>query len=737
MAGLIVLLVAVAARADDEPKVRVTFGFGKMQRADCWTPIMVEVPQGYAGDFDGQAVILPSGSGGAEPGRFSVPVQLTSAEGGAAGGYDRFWLYVRPGSRPFSGAAHLATKGGSFKKELFPASELTGGMLPESKTVIVEAGMPSLGIQDKVVGLTVNLSKAPAAPETVMPYAEHYEALRADVRSLPDRAIGYEGIDVLVLIDPRVDTDLSAAQVEAMDGFVRGGGRLLILLSRPGQVPAEHPLTDLLPARPDRLVGARDLQPLQRMVTPITVQRKDQPPFAAPTPAAPQGEATVLVLDPQPGSRVICRLNEGPVVVERPLGMGSVCLAGLDLRSPAVRSWEGLPLFMASLLRMVSEPGSDLDVPCGRRAEDWLAVTSGGSAAFFWAIVLLTIVYMIVSGPVLYRLLKARGRRGLAWPLYMAISLAAAVACFGIVSVVRNRKVEARGLTLADFPADGSPAAGRTLCNLRFPDSSLYDLRLAAPSGYVAKASSTSLSRKFLGSGRQQFDYDLAPGPAGGPSISIRGLAVKSNQYRDFTARWQAPLPPPVEVVGLRRDGQGFAGTLRPTCNIRGMALITAEAGCLLKGGLDSGRTIDLRPGVSAETAAMFLKELAAELLDSHGGMLTYPGGPSSPAQGDGPAADMEVLSDAILASCYTVYRRHPVGPPKLQFGNESQATLSRTAWARPLDLSHLLDLGYGLLIGLAEIDLPDDVTINGRRPDERRRLVIFRQVVTLEPPAP
>ena len=103
-------------------------------------------------------------------------------------------------------------------------------------------------------------------------------------------------------------------------------------------------------------------------------------------------------------------------------------------------------------------------------------------------------------------------------------------------------------------------------------------------------------------------------------------------------------------------------------------------------------------------------------------------GGPTEEAK----TSAQEVFNDVCLSTCYEAYRRKPLEPEREQpFG---QAQLSRTGWARSLDLTHLLDVGRLILVGEAELDVPDGILVRGRMPKDTRRLVIFRQVIRVEP---
>ena len=698
VAALALCLAAVAARGQ-AGNVASWYGFDGGSRAECWTPVLVEIPQGFTGGgFDGLAAIDPSAGCGAQRGRFTLPVVLTAAEGGAVAEVQRRWLYVRPGAGLLRAGAYLAGPGGE-RHELFADRVLARASFRDHTVVIVEAGA-SLGLAD-VVASRVALDDG----SEHWPYSEQYDTARCTIARLPDRAIGYEAVDVLVLVNPEVVSDLRGDQVEAIAGFVATGGRLVVVVGRPGQVPGESRLGALLPARPAGVSVLSDVAALQR--------------FAGPDASAPSGEVTVVAMTPKAGSRVRLSAGGTAVVVEGSVGMGSVTVVGLDVAG-AIRGWPDLGRFAAALLRLEPQTSpEDTWTPCGQAMQRSVAPGSV-SVMFFWAALGMMGVYIVAIGPVLYLVLKARGARRWSWPLCLVLSVAVAAGCFGVVSAVRNRRVRDASLTVVDYAPGAAPVSGRTWRCTQFPDSALYEVRIRAGVGYVAPIPMAGFSRRILSTGERLFDYAVT-------LMGVEDLPVKSNQFRSFASRWRSDGALPVSA-SVRRRGSGFAGTLTPARAVRRAVLIGRENTRVFDEGLAAGEAAAVDGGARTMATSRYLRELAEEVLESDRRFSM--GLPATGGASGGASAGKEIFTEVCLSTCAELYRRRPAAGP----GGRGRLQLLRNGWTRPLDLTHLLDLGYALLIGEADLDVPDGILVDGREPDERVRRVVFRQVVRIGP---
>ncbi len=692
------------AFAEDGAEVNWFYGFSGRSRNDCWTPVLLEVPPGVAGgNFDGFAWIEPSS--GSQRGRFRQPVVLTAAEEGSerVGRADRFWLYVRPGPGTFRGTAFLE---GERRQTLFAREPMGRSSLLEDGLVVLVAG-PSLGVEAIVE------SEARLADGTEYhPFRDDYDVARCSVARLPDRAIGYDGVDVLVLVNPVVGRRLRDEQLAAVSDFVETGGRLVLFVNRHWQQLQRSRLADILPADLGPLAPLTDLRGLRRLPGP------EAPPIP--------GRLSAPTMRVKPGGSVLVSAGGKPLVAERLAGTGRVTLVGLDASSPALRQWSGLPGLVSGLLRLQPAPPPRANLlgsaVCGEAPRRYTRPRGVfGSAAFFWAVLLLTILYILLVGPVLHLLLKKLRRLDLSWPAYLSLGLVAAGACFGVVSAVRNRAVVTSTFTVVDYPADGRAAVGRSWHAIRFPNSSLYQVALEASRGHLALESPSELPVAVLGSGGRVFDY--AP-----TLLAVEDLPVKSNQFRYFEAQWRHEGTAPM-AARLRQTRTGAAGTLEVEQGPVRRTVVVGPKRVVELGRLGSGQTVRLGRGRATFPLAEYLRKLAEETAGEDS-LVPFGGMPRAGATGEesATASHAEVFREVCLSTFFERYRRSP-----LEAEDERRSRgLNRNALARRLDLSHVLEAGYAVVIGEAEPDVPDGVTVAGRAPDDLKRLVIFRQVVPL-----
>jgi hypothetical protein len=588
-----------------------------------------------------------------------------------------------------------------------------GGKDPfrQDATVFLVAGR-SLGLQE-----TLSLAVKDDDGNSYWPF-ESYDVAGVDVKMLPNRAIGYDGISVLVLASPRLD--FRPDQLDALVEFVETGGRLLLFVNRQWPEVAHSRLAELLPVTLEPPRKVEDFTPLER--------------FAGRNSSAINGEIAVPGMAAKPGAVVLIADGNVPIAVQGAFGMGTVTVVGLDPDSQAMRGWRSFPTLVLNLLAVspkVPSKARATDFTTGPKTEAYIRPRGGfGSGVFGWAIILMMIGYIVVGGPVLFLVLRSLKRLDLSWPVYLGLSLVVAAGCFLVVSLVRNRATVTRTLTIVDFPADRHPAVGRSIYSMRFPTSSLYELTIAGQRGYIALKPSNDLSLGTLFSSDRPFRY--------GPTLlSLEDLPVKSNQYRFFQSQWRSPTPPPVVSNVQVTFGTGtrlacYRGSIRngPVA-ISEAVLVGPKLVCKLSQRLGPGETVAL-DGLPCRPTAEFLRdEVAANVAgDSDMAMM---GSPSVPLDPKGVSV-REIFDDVCLSSCYELYRRAPLEPRDSHFNVKIQPQITRTIAAVKLDLSHVINSEYAILVGVADLDVPDEIRVNGKKADDVERLVIFRQVVPLGP---
>src|SRR5262249_3440974 len=174
-------------------------------------------------------------------------------------------------------------------------------------------------------------------------------AFADEVALLPDRWLGYDAVDVVVLATGKRDFVLGLAQDgesarrNALLEWVRRGGRLVVSAGRNkqevAQLLAKMPLLDV------KITGSETVKSLPVVKTRWAERLVFQ---------APLQQVEVATVVPGRGASVMVREESGPVIVEGSCGLGRVVLVAFDLDAPPFTTWDGQEAFWNRLQREVA-----------------------------------------------------------------------------------------------------------------------------------------------------------------------------------------------------------------------------------------------------------------------------------------------------------------------------------------------------------------------------------------------
>ena len=272
-----VVLAACARSAEAQttrPTLSASIGFAGVHRLDNWSPVFVQLA-----DADRRAGTL----------------ELRVARGRI--GHD---VVARVVANPAAQTFTLYAPVGTLDRAQLQFRDARGALLARRDLADAIAGTPSA-----FAGTSVGVAGEPASAQRVVnglirDTGEYVAAGAIETRLLPERAIGYRAIDVLVIAG--LDTDAIDDRVErAIVDWVRAGG---VLIAWPGaQRPtARSPLADVLPATFGE-IETRAIDGVTRSVRKL--DRVDAPGIAA--------------LDDGTGS-----------TFRRRVGLGQIVLASVD-----------------------------------------------------------------------------------------------------------------------------------------------------------------------------------------------------------------------------------------------------------------------------------------------------------------------------------------------------------------------------------------------------------------------
>lgn len=440
---------------------------------------------------EGLTITVEAGLGGSIKEGFWAPVLVTLENQGAAISGE---VVIESGQTLLSGerVSHAIELPHQSRKQITLytrsfnrfTSAFTISLLDESGRVLAAEDAPLrvisptrflIGVWSDDLGLPTTLSaiETPAGNAMVAP-------LSADL--LPDQALAWRALDGLIVAD--VDTSvLSAAQQEALNGWVSGGGHLILIGgSRPDGVfsglAAFSPVRVL---RTDRV----DLAPLadlagQSLTTQETI-------------------ATSSIGQLIEGAEALSESDSVPLVASQRWGGGRVSFIAADPSLEPLASWEGSPLLWRAILAQASPaPGWSF----GFMGSDTYTASSAVQAIpglglpALGPLLLFLIVYLLVIGPLNYLLVSQLKKRELSWftiPILVTIfSVAAYLVGFSLKSA---NVIVHRLAVIQTYP--GSDAARMDgLLGVWSPRRRAYDISLE--SGTLPQRLDTSMGGAMI-----------------------------------------------------------------------------------------------------------------------------------------------------------------------------------------------------------------------------------------------
>ena len=646
--------LAASARADGPPLTAV-FGIAGRYRPGAWCPVTVTIRNPSGGSVAGQVQALAgedSNRGGGGGNRalgaalFARPVTVSSGAGPQA-----FQLYTRgldPGRDSITVQLVEGRQRGDGRaleqantQDVKTSRAITGTAVSDSDLLLVGFGgdpgtfIPlngrSLGLAHQVGGFLTGSSYTGSQPAT----AQVAEALGTD---LPDKAAGYGGVDAFLLRSDAPLDALTEAQVDALRGWVAGGGHLVVCGGVDPSRFASAFYSGLLPAG----IGAAR-------------------PGAVALPGA--GAVGALSLKPKalPGVRVLQSAPDGtPLVVAGPYGAGCVTLTAYDptaagFQSPSFNSgalWRTLltvgPAASAAVLPHIAAREENYHPGYFGGGDAQLlsdAVMRGPSldAPATEVIGLFLLVYLIALVPANYLILKRLDRKELAWVTIPLLVLLFAVGTFGVGYAAKGGSLFVNRAAIVETTAGRREAGVYAELGLFSPHRTSYDLSLPGANG-LAAIPNPGFSYGYRGGSNADTQASgltkFVQSPEG---ASLLDASVNMWAMRAFDVQTTEDLGGTVDGTLAEQNGSlpGGPGASRVTGTVTNH-LTHALRGCALLHGGQWQTVGDLAPGVSVPVSGT-----AAGGGGPAGSLSGLPlGGQGNAAQGDIHARMQAALAD-------------------------------------------------------------------------------------------
>lgn len=499
----IVLLTAtravVAQTADEKLRIEsVKVGFNGFYKVGSWTPVQVLLVGGEepmtgeiffeTQDGDGEAtrigfdVPTREGNGRALPRRVLVPArtQVNFSANVRFGRVNDPELTVRFVVDGKSVTTKRLTVNSDRMQEVLPTPMLT------SQELIVSVG-PRIGLEREATTI-----------------AEGYKTRNIelvnlqDIFQLPTRWYGYEGVDAVVITTsrPEIFEQAGKAWIEALQQWVRMGGRLLLSVGANGDQILRQP-----PAEADsgvtREPSLADFSP-GRFVDTISVSSTAAfHDYANSTTALEWATSAgrppdISQLEDVRGHVEIAERQTGlPLAIRYPFGMGEVIFLAVDIDRPPFSDWKDQGKLLSRLLSIDSQVSdgqemsaqsfqySGYDDLSGQLRASLDHEFTGVTTVSFSLVALLVVIYILLIGPVDYLLVKRVFKRTeLTWITFPTIVLAVSFGAYWLASYLKGDQLRVNQVDIVDVDEESGFVRGTSWINIFSPQPENYSLSL-------------------------------------------------------------------------------------------------------------------------------------------------------------------------------------------------------------------------------------------------------------------
>ncbi len=522
-----------------------------------WFPVAVTLSNtGDAVAGEVRLRLIGPGNFDYAPNDFYAPVDLPSNSNKVV------WLYGRM-ERPNINGFEVTFSGRGFKpiSRRVPIVEAD----PEQRLIVTVADTDD-GLAAMLKSLRGQALFRGGRTPQFNPNLQPVRAIQASHENVPDRWIGFDSADMIVLGD-FVHTSLSPKQLEALRGWVMGGGNMIVVGGNNAPRLAASPLKDLWPVTATNSAPATLAE-----VTDIARRSVPQPKNGADRLG---GAPVVVVRGPLNAGAELKEGSAGaPLFSLQDRGAGRVMFLGFNPGAPPFVGWSGqgelwrdLFLFQTNTRRldavdvdflsygavnggMGSAPyyGNNPYTGEGQGATSLTGQLLNGLASapqlkmppvsqIAWFLAL----YVFFLVPVNYAILRLIDRRELAWVTIPLVVAAFSIWAYSAALSIRGRAILTRQIDIVQSSLGSQSARTDSMLWLFSPKPTTYDLTSGGQNAVIADYANES-------SGKQGAFSILEPGDAG--SFKVEGANVWMWTDRPFNAQSIGQLGQGVSLNG-------------------------------------------------------------------------------------------------------------------------------------------------------------------------------------------
>lgn len=321
---------------------------------------------------------------------------------------------------------------------------------------------------EQLVGVLATNGARPALPDRDSGLQLRFASVELSVGDLPELEQGLQSFAAIV-VDDADTSSLTDGQRVALLHWVARGGRLVVM----GSAGTKTTLAGLPPQL--QLVEPGEQQ---------TIDGRELARFVGGA-AEPPAQLTVLVAQPLEGARVVAADEEIPLIVERPIGQGSVLFMAVALSSPGLTNWSDAPRLWAQLLVSAQNgvvitgmwgPGPiTLDEQRVQSLANNLSNLPALDLPALWLPASLLLAYILLVGPLAYLVLRRLDRQAAGWVVIPVLTLLFSVLAYGIAYNLRGGDVVVNQVSVVE-PLFGDAAQVQSYVGVFSPGARSYDV---------------------------------------------------------------------------------------------------------------------------------------------------------------------------------------------------------------------------------------------------------------------
>ncbi|MFC4775184.1 hypothetical protein ACFO9Q_00115 [Paenibacillus sp. GCM10023252] len=319
---------------------------------------------------------------------------------------------------------------------------------------------------------------------------------------LPESAVLLDSFQTIVINDTATSS-WSERQVKAINGWVQGGGTL-VLAGGAGYDKTARAFESITPVKPGGTASLTSASTLS---------------LAGGKPLELNSTVTLSKGDTAADGQILLAEGGIPLAVSKPMGKGTVLYVAFDPSLEPLASWSGSPMLWAKLLKnnLSALPSGLNNNQLFYGLQNIIDYFPSIQPPDFKLLLVIFIIYMIIVAPVLYVILAKRDKREWAWWLIPAVSVITGIVIF-YFGADDKRQILAHNIQVVELTGRGD------------------GVRTGAIGVFMPQGGTVEVKYKDE---KSLISYGSNQGRMGGGGVDLAGLTKVSSQKDAAQITWQ------------------------------------------------------------------------------------------------------------------------------------------------------------------------------------------------------